>query len=149
MKYSFLFLAIILIGCHVNGKNRIRFVHMKQDASANQLWMPDGGEKQEDTDEGNDATVFDAGLEPQTLEACQNSCYSMYGEDCNSHDTCDNMNHCMTDCSDKYNPSDAGTNECTNSCYARFGCHGDSQCQDLLVTCLLDCGEEIFPKDAQ
>lgn len=103
MKYIFLFLAVIMLNaCKVNGKNRIRFVDMEQDAAAQKLWRPDDGGKEEDIDADTDTDI-----------------------------------------------RDARTSECTNSCYARFGCHSDTECLDLLVTCLLDCGEEIFPRDAQ
>jgi hypothetical protein len=147
MKCIFFFLVAILsvsFGCQFNGKNRIRFVPMKHDAEAGQLWRPDGGEKEEDASVITDP--LDAGdFEPQTLEACQNSCYSMYGEDCNSHETCGNMNDCMVVCEEKFSSRDAGTIECSNSCYARFGCHGDETCEKLLVNCLLDCDKDFSP----
>jgi hypothetical protein len=76
---------------------------MKHDAEAVQLWRPDGGEKEEDIPIVTDPS--DAGdLEPQTLEACQNSCYAMYGEYCNNHDNCDNMYNCMKECYTTFSP---------------------------------------------
>lgn len=100
----------MLTACN-NKKNLIRFAHsIQQDASPQNLWIPDCGEKEEEIVKDVDASIEDivdgGNLEPSTLEACNNSCYAMYGE-CHNSESCDKLVGCMTDCGTAFFPQDA------------------------------------------